>query len=309
MRTTGATNQGGCALQRTVRQFSAFLQRSIRVIEPNGFNSLDIGTEMPETPGSLFAAMRSLFGGGPSASQGNASAALDDVLAAQFSGPLAQAAAKPGRDPAHRLGRLSERYESGGHGPGTVSNGLRDPGGVSYGLYQLASRTGTVREFVSREGARWAADFASKKPGSPAFTAAWQGVAARDGAAFGAAQHAFIERTHYRPAVAGVMRQTGLDLDGRADAVRDACWSVSVQHGGAVTILCRAVRSADSVQPRSDPRYDRALIEAIYVARADHVRKVASGAAPGDRQTLLSVVAKRYPAELAAALAMLPAEG
>ncbi len=266
---------------------------------------------MPDATNALYAAMRNLFGAGPSPAQGNAVSALSEAMTARF-GPVdaaTQAAERAGRDPAHRLGSLSERYESGGHGTGTVSNGLRDPGGVSYGLYQLASRTGTVAEFVRGEGARWAGDFAGKRPGSPAFTAAWQAVAVRDGAAFGAAQHAFIERTHYRPAVAGVLRQTGLDLDARADAVRDACWSVAVQHGAAVTILCRAVRAADAGLPRGDRRYDRALVEAIYVARADQVRKVAATAAPGNRQTLLNVVAKRYPAELAAALAMLLADG
>lgn len=35
----------------------------------------------------------------------------------------------------HRLGALSERYESGGRGAGTVSTGRGDPGGVSYGLF------------------------------------------------------------------------------------------------------------------------------------------------------------------------------
>ncbi len=76
-----------------------------------------------------------------------------------------------------RLGALSERYESGGRGPGTVSTGVGDPGGVSYGLYQLATRTGTAAAFVAAEGKRWAADFAGRTPGSAAFTAAWKAVA------------------------------------------------------------------------------------------------------------------------------------
>jgi hypothetical protein len=136
--------------------------------------------------------------------------------------------------PARRLGALSERYESGGRGPGTVSSGLRDPGGVSYGLYQLASKTGTVAAFMAAEGVRWSRDFLDKAPGSAPFSAAWAAVAARDPVAFGEAQHAFIERSHYRPAIAAVKARTGLDLDRRADAVRDACWSCSVQHGGPV---------------------------------------------------------------------------
>lgn len=220
--------------------------------------------------------------------------------------PVTAPAALPQRDPAHRLGALSERYESGGRGPGAVSSGLRDPGGVSYGLYQLATRTGTAAAFVTAEGSRWAAEFAGCKPGTAGFTAAWQAIARREPEPFGTAQHAFIERTHYRPAVNGVKAQTGLDLDARADAVRDACWSVAVQHGAASRILCRAVGAADAGRSRGDVHYDRALVEAIYVARSDYVRKVAETCPPPARQTLLDVITRRYPAELARALAMLP---
>lgn len=69
-----------------------------------------------------------------------------------------------------RLGALSERFESGGRGPGTISGGESDPGGVSYGTYQLASRTGTAARFLANEGARWAQDFAGYVPGSENFS-------------------------------------------------------------------------------------------------------------------------------------------
>lgn len=255
--------------------------------------------------------MRALMGDGFSQPQAHALDALDAAIAATFAPrvPSPPAAPAPGRDPAHRLGTLSARYESGARGPGAVSSGRNDPGGVSYGLYQLASRTGTAAAFVAAEGRRWSADLAGHKPGSAAFSAAWQAVARRDGAAFGAAQHAFIARTHYDPAILGVRGQTGLDLDARADAVRDACWSVAVQHGAATRILCRAVTAADGAAGRAAPHYDRALVEAIYVARSDYVRKVAATLAPPARQTLLDVIARRYPAELAQALAMLPDQG
>lgn len=234
---------------------------------------------------------------------------LDKAIANRFgAAPSAEPASAAPTD-THRLGSLSERYESSGRGPGTVSTGLRDPGGVSYGLYQLATRTGTAAAFVAAEGARWQGDFAGKKPGSSAFSAAWQAIAARDPAAFAAAQHAFIERTHYRPAVAAALRQAGLDMDRRANAVRDACWSVAVQHGSAALILCRAIAAADKQAARTSAGYDRALIEAIYAARSAYVRKVAAGAEPGARRTLLDIVARRYPAELKQALEQLARDG
>lgn len=205
-----------------------------------------------------------------------------------------------------RLGVLSEQFESGGRGAGAVSTGIGDPGGVSYGIWQLSSRAGTVAAFVAAEGSAWKSDFGSARPGSGAFSAAWRAIAAREEQAFAAAQHAFIERTHYRPAIAAVMRATGCDLDLRHPAVRDAAWSVAVQHGGAGKILIDAVKRADVDEPRASGGYDRALVEAIYAARASYVLAVAARASSAaERRTLVSITERRYPAERSAALAML----
>src|SRR5688572_28910467 len=43
---------------------------------------------------------------------------------------------------AEALGKLSAKYETGGRGPGTVSTGAGDRGGVSYCSYQMASKMG-----------------------------------------------------------------------------------------------------------------------------------------------------------------------
>lgn len=206
-----------------------------------------------------------------------------------------------------RLGALSERFESGDRGPGAVSSGAGDPGGVSYGIWQLSSRAGTVAAFVAAEGARWRAEFVGAAPGAPAFSAAWKAIAVREPEAFAAAQHAFIERTHYRPAVAGVRQRTGLDLDSRHAAVRDAGWSVAVQHGGAAAILVAAVAVADRAHRRAETAYDRALIEAIYAERAAYVLRVAARTGAAQARTLRQIVRSRYPAELAAARDMFEA--
>jgi len=208
---------------------------------------------------------------------------------------------------AARLGRLSEEFESGGRGPGAVSSGLRDPGGVSYGIYQLASRTGTAARFVLSEGGRWKDAFAGKSPGSKAFSAVWRAIAESEPDAFADAQHAFIERTHYRPAVDAARKGTGLDLDLCHQAVRDATWSVAVQHGGAAKILIRAIGKADAGLARDDAGFDRTLVDEIYAERAQYVLRVAARSSSGAAQTLQSIVRKRYPTELAAARAMFEA--
>jgi len=205
----------------------------------------------------------------------------------------------------HRLGALSEQFESGGRGAGAVSSGSGDPGGVSYGIWQLSSRVGRAAAFVAAEGNAWRSEFADARPGTAAFSAAWRTIAAREREAFEAAQRAFIERTHYRPAVARVLSRTGCDLDGRHSAVRDTVWSVAVQHGGAATILLAAVERADAVCGRTEPSYDRVLVDAIYAERIDYVLAIASRAASeAERRTLVSITRNRYPAVRAAALAM-----
>ncbi|HYG30814.1 MAG TPA: PAAR domain-containing protein [Allosphingosinicella sp.] len=208
-----------------------------------------------------------------------------------------------------KLGSLSERYEVGDRGPGTVSSGRGDPGGVSYGSYQIATKTGTMGKFLAVEGQRWSSDFSGKTPGSPEFSQSWQSVAAREPTTFHDAQHAFIERTHYKPAVEAVRAQTGLDLDQRSAAVRNAAWSTAVQHGRASKLLAQAVSNADGAANRADAAYDAKLIEEIYAERTRYLRDLAAGATnEGERATFLGIANNRYPAESKDALAMLAAE-
>jgi hypothetical protein len=241
----------------------------------------------------IFDVMRDLLGRGFAAAE-----------VARIDRAIDLAEGKAGATVAPRLGALSERFESGGRGPGAVSSGRGDPGGVSYGIWQLSSRAGTAAAFAAAEGARWRGDFAGAAPGSPAFSAAWMRIAEREPEAFAEAQHHFILRTHYAPAVARLRQRTGLDLDTRHAAVRDAAWSVAVQHGGAVEVLAAGVARADGSHDRAAAGYDRALVEAIYAERAAYVLRVAARSKQGGA-TLRSVVENRYPAELAAALAML----
>src|SRR5688572_947216 len=48
------------------------------------------------------------------------------------------------------LGKLSAKFDTGGRGPGTVSTGAGDFGGVSYGSYQMASKLGVVDRFLAQ---------------------------------------------------------------------------------------------------------------------------------------------------------------
>ena len=207
---------------------------------------------------------------------------------------------------AEALGELSAKYETGGRGPGTVSTGSGDPGGVSYGSYQMATKMGTVARFVAQTGFQWAADFTGLTPGTGPFTACWKRIAAAQTAAFQSAQHAFIKKSHYDLLAAKILNDDGLDVNTRSRALQDVVWSTAVQHGGATPIVHRAITTLSC--NCSDPTYDKKLICAIYAERG---RKKPDGNLAYFSKSSPSVqagVAKRFQNEQQDALAMLAKE-
>ena len=211
-----------------------------------------------------------------------------------------------GKAIAEELGALSAKYETGGRGPGTVSTGAGDPGAVSYGSYQMATKMGTVKRFVTQQGFAWAQDFANLTAGTAQFTAVWKRIAANQTDAFQSAQHAFIKKTHYDLLASKILTDDDLDVNNRSRALQDVVWSTAVQHGGATPIVHRACATLTFKQ--TDPNYDEQLIRAIYAERG---RKKADGNLAYFSKSSPSVqasVAKRFKNELQDALAMLAKE-
>lgn len=197
---------------------------------------------------------------------------------------------------AERLGALSGKYESSGN-PGTVSPGKDDPGGASYGTYQLSLNKGTLKTFLDSEDfSRWRREFKDLKPGTQEFDRMWKVVAARDDA-FGEAQHNFIARTHYAPAVSRVKKETGLDIDSRHIAVREATWSAAVQHRRASALLSDAVQRTDNKIGRRDKGYDKELVDQIYRVREAYVLHQAEITKNPRNSNYLKQSAKRYAQE------------
>jgi peptidoglycan hydrolase-like protein with peptidoglycan-binding domain len=203
------------------------------------------------------------------------------------------------------LGGLSRKYEA--RGPGTVSTGKGDRGGVSYGSYQLASNTGSVQSFVEdlkKTHPEYAKEFAGKTPGSKEFTDAWKALAAKDPSGFDKVQHEYIKKTHHDPGVTNIKSKTGLDVNTRSKALQDVAWSVSVQHGPGNEIFARALKGKD-VSKMSDEE----IIKAVYAERG---RKNANGDMVYFSKSSKDVqkgVANRYVNEERDALAMLKGGG
>lgn len=204
------------------------------------------------------------------------------------------------------LGKLSAKYETGGRGPGVVSTGSGDFGGVSYGSYQMATKTGTVAQFVSAADFPWRTSFQGLQAGSPAFTAKWKEIAASEPDRFQECQHAYIKKTHFDVLCAQTLSENGLDITKRSPALQDVVWSTAVQHGGKCAIIRKAL-STLSVSS-SDPDFDRQLILAIYGERGrvrpDGKLAYFSSSSPNVQKG----VANRFKSEQGDALKMLADE-
>jgi hypothetical protein len=222
-------------------------------------------------------------------------------------GPAAPVPPLPAPD-GRMLGSLSEQFETSGRGPGTVSGGQGDRGGVSYGSYQMSSKPdgGTVSRFVNLPDFPFRSDFAGLQPGSPAFTTAWKNLAATKRAEFHAVQHEFIKRTHFDPLVRKILQQDGVNIVARSFALRDVIWSTAVQHGPGTDLPHRAMASVTIRPDAAD--FDKQFISAIYAERG---RKNASGVLvhfSGNSPQVQAGVAKRFRTEEQKALEMLAQE-
>lgn len=158
-----------------------------------------------------------------------------------------------------KLGSISAYFESGNteRSVGTISFNPSDPGGKSYGKYQIAVRPGTLKKYIA-----WSvfnSEFQGVHPGSAEFDAVWKRLAEEKPEEFEKDQFEFIKSTHYNP-VERAAKTFGFDVTN--EAIQEALFSIGVQHGGFKTILRLA--SALRSKVGSD-------IEALYEARKKYV--------------------------------------
>jgi Putative peptidoglycan binding domain len=165
------------------------------------------------------------------------------------------------------LGKTSSHYESGNLGPGAVSTGKGDHGGVSYGLYQLATNTRTIDEYIEQSEFRH--HFDGLKPGTPGFSAKWRQVAAEE-PRFGQDQHDFIKRSHFDVQNSALIA-SGIDLSDRGRAVQDAIWSTSVQFRSMTPrIFSEGMKEAYGVGYKLHDLTDAEIVTAVQDYKVNH---------------------------------------
>lgn len=153
--------------------------------------------------------------------------------------------------PGWELGNTSEKYESGGKGPGTINNYLNsgDFGGASYGTYQLASflpaimpdgksrpnsKNSPVKNFLAVS--KFKDKFSGLEPGTSQFDNVWKSISSSNSKEFKKDQHDFIKNNYYDVMISNLKRK-GLDLTSFGPAVQDLIWSTSVQFGPTRTTI------------------------------------------------------------------------
>lgn len=182
----------------------------------------------------------------------------------------ARSASKSGSD---GIGRLSARFESGGDGIAAI--GYDSTGGTSYGKYQIASRVGSMKSFLSFLDSE-APDLAKRlRKAGPANTGSrrggmpneWRAIAKEQPERFEKLQESFIHQSHYKPALNAIEQRTGIDSSKLSAAMREVIWSTAVQHGPAGA--ARIFERADEISGKStDASYERKLITNVYKLRA-----------------------------------------
>lgn len=209
----------------------------------------------------------------------------------------------------YKLGTLSGLSESG-HDPAAI--GKDNAGGPSYGAYQIATYTGTMNKYLNfiKNNPQYKEfyDALEKSGGNkaatsldPNFVKVWKELSQNDN--FNNSQYNFIVNTHLQPLLNSVRNKEFLDIDNRHPVVKDALYSMSVQHRKAAQIVNNTLQE---LQNNNIKIGDATLLKALYKKRADYVNSLSVSQHPGDGKITQNekdnIVNKRYPNELKEAL-------
>lgn len=246
--------------------------------------------------------------------------ANDGILKDSSGAPVVDSSGNPIRSgvpsiPGWELGQTSEKYESGGKGPGVINDYKKaaagDYGGASYGTYQLASflpstiatsgksrpsfnGNSPVEQFLKTSKFREL--FSGLTPATEDFDKKWISVAASNPKEFKQDQHDYVQKKYYDVLLANLKR-AGLDLSGFGPGVQDLIWSTAVQLGtGSVKTFTEPLRDKPTLTDR-----DIIILVSDYKINTVNVKFASSS------ESIRAGVRRRYESEKAELLKLVTA--
>ena len=171
------------------------------------------------------------------------------------------------------LGSLSAKYESNGR-PEAISD-IGDAGGVSYGAYMFASKSGVPLSFAewcvsSKAGIstgnrlKTAYKDDGNKYGNN-FNKEWRAIAAEDSQAFLILQYKYVKAKFYDVMVSKLSQYySDFNINNYTMALKNVIWSRTVQHGVNSSVLFNAINLLGGVSGHTEEE----LIRAMYAESA-----------------------------------------
>lgn len=173
------------------------------------------------------------------------------------------------------ISALATKGESGNSNgnPGIINNqsASKDAGGLSFGSFQIATKTGTMKDFLTyaqKENPKIfqklerAGGNAGATTGSAQFQNEWKNIAAENPQEFHKLQESFIKNTHYEPQMK-MLKKSGIDLSARSNAVQNVVFTMATSEGPGSKTILNALSGKD-ISKMSD----REIITSIYDQKA-----------------------------------------
>lgn len=179
---------------------------------------------------------------------------------------------------------------------------MHDPGGKSYGIYQLASKTNALKDFIAFlrlkaqlffENNNFNYFFDSIEIASQEFDEKWCWLAKQLPLAFAKIQHEFIASTHFDPLIQ-FLTDRNIALNDITPAIKEALWSLGVQHRKALIILEKCYSEFSNIQE------EELFIKNLYQHRTNYVNQLTIL-----NETMKRNISKRYEKECAEIIATL----
>lgn len=168
---------------------------------------------------------------------------------------------------------LVRKYEASGD-PGAVSTGEGDLGGISYGIYQLASNMGALTTFLNFACnyendalANYGRTLSQYEVNSQEFIDTWREIGANDPEGFGELQDAYAQSVYFDSS-AEKLKNNYYDITTKSEAMQAVLMSRATQYGSGnmvelYTIACNRM-GYDNLSYVDDVKFDYDMIANIY---------------------------------------------